>query len=153
MNFPFIANLCYIFNDKGEVLLQCKSKGFGMGKWNGPGGKKKQDETIEESTIREIKEETDVDIKSLKKMGELEFIFVNNEASNFLTHVFVSPDWEGEPKDLGEGELKWFKIDEVPLEKMWDDDQYWLKNLLKGEYQHKRFYFDGNGKVLRYEKI
>ena len=78
---------------------------------------------------------------------------MNNEASNFLTHVFISREWAGEPKDLGEGELKWFKIDEVPLEKMWDDDQYWLKNLLKGEYQHKRFYFDGNGKVLRYEKI
>ena len=151
MKFPFIANLCYIFNERGEVLLQCKSRGFGAGKWNGPGGKQNKGETIEEATIREMKEETGVIVRNLKKMGELEFIFIDNEESNFLTHVFVCHDWAGSPKDLGEGELRWFKIDKVPLDKMWDDDQYWLKLLLKGEYQHKRFYFDNKGKVIKYE--
>ncbi len=109
MIFPFIANLCYIFNDKNEVLLQCKSRGFGVGKWNGPGGKQDKGETIKEATSREIKEETGVIVRNLKKMGELEFVFVDNEESNFLTHVFICNDWEGEPKDMGEGELRWFK--------------------------------------------
>ena len=151
MGFPYIVNLCYVFNKKGEVLLQHKSRGFGVGKWNGVGGKKEPEETIEESAIREVKEEADITMKKLEKMGELEFVFVGNEESNNYTHVFICRDWEGEPKDLGEGELKWFKIDEIPLDKMWDDDQYWLKSLLKGEYQHKRFYFDKNGKVIKYE--
>ena len=153
MEFPFIANLCYILNDKNEVLLQCKSRGFGQGKWNGPGGKQNPGETVEEATIREIREETNIIVKKLKKMGELEFVFVDNEESNFLTHVFICRDFRGQPKDLGEGELKWFKIEKVPLNKMWDDDQYWLKHLLKGEYQHKRFYFDKNGKVIKYEDL
>jgi len=151
--FPFVANLCYIFNDKSEVLLQKKSQGFGVGKWNGPGGKKKPGETIIESGIREVKEETGITLKNLQKMGELEFIFVYNEKSNFLTHVFVCRDWEGEPKDLGEGELKWFKIKDIPIDEMWDDDQYWLKPLLGGEYQHQRFYFDKNSKVIKQEKL
>jgi len=144
--FPFIANLCYILNNNGEVLLQCKSRGFGAGKWNGPGGKQDPGETTEEAAIREVKEETDITVRNLKKMGELEFVFIDNEKSNFLTHVFICRDWEGSPKNLGEGGLKWFKIEEVPLDKMWDDDQYWLKPLLNGEYQHKRFYFDKDGK-------
>jgi len=151
--FPFIANLCYILNKENKVLLQCKSRGFGAGKWNGPGGKQNPGESTEEAAVREIKEETDVIVKNLKKMGELEFVFVDNEESNFLTHVFVCRDWEGSPKDLGEGELKWFKIEGLPLEKMWDDDQYWLKPLLGGEYQHKRFYFNKDGKVIKYKDL
>jgi len=151
MEFPYIVNLCYVFNKKGEVLLQHKSRGFGVGKWNGVGGKKEPRETIEESAIREVKEEADITMKKLEKMGELEFVFVGNEESNNYTHVFICRDWEGSPKNLGEGELKWFKIEEVPLDKMWDDDQYWLKPLLNGEYQHKRFYFDKDGKVIKYE--
>ncbi len=151
MDFPYIVNLCYVFNKKGEVLLQHKSRGFGVGKWNGVGGKKEPRETIEESAIREVKEEADITMKKLEKMGELEFVFVGNEESNNYTHVFICRDWEGSPKNLGEGELKWFKIEEVPLDKMWDDDQYWLKPLLNGEYQHKRFYFDKDGKVIKYE--
>ena len=131
--------------------MQHKSRGFGVGKWNGVGGKKEPRETIEESAIREVKEEADITMKKLEKMGELEFVFVGNEESNNYTHVFICRDWEGSPKNLGEGELKWFKIEEVPLDKMWDDDQYWLKPLLNGEYQHKRFYFDKDGKVIKYE--
>jgi hypothetical protein len=38
MDFPYIANLNYILNDRGEVLLQKKAGGFGKGNWNGSGG-------------------------------------------------------------------------------------------------------------------
>jgi len=153
LKFTYTVNLCYLINKRGEVLLQYKSRGFGKGKWNGPGGKKEQDETIEKSAVREVKEETDVTMKNIQKMGELEFVFTENKEENNYTHVFVCRDWEGEPKNMGEGELKWFKIKDIPLDKMWDDDKYWLKDLLKGEYQHKRFYFDENYSLVNYEKI
>lgn len=153
MNFPFIATLSYLINKNNQVLLQYKARGFGMGKWNGPGGKKHQDESIEESARREVKEETDIVMKDIKKAGELEFIFVDNEKDNFLTHVFICRDFDGLPKDSDEGKLKWFKIDELPLNEMWDDDQYWLRPLLNGDFQHKRFYFDKKGKVIKYEEL
>lgn len=133
--------------------MQLKSRGFGKGNWNGVGGKKEMGETIEDSAIREVKEETDLVMKNFKKMGELEFIFVGAEESNNYTHVFVSNDWEGEPKNMGEGELKFFNIKSIPLEKMWDDDQFWLKDLLNGKYQHMRFYFNKKGKVIEYEDL
>ena len=86
-------------------------------------------------------------------MGELEFVFKGNEEANNYTYVFICYDWEGESEDKGEGELRWFKIEDIPLDKMWDDDKYWLKPLLGGEYMHKRFYFNKEGKVIRYEKL
>jgi 8-oxo-dGTP pyrophosphatase MutT (NUDIX family) len=45
--FNYITNLCYLFNDKNQVLLIMKKKGLGQGKWNGPGGKVKKGENIE----------------------------------------------------------------------------------------------------------
>lgn len=72
-----IKNLCYIINAQGEVLFQFKHRGFGVGKWNGPGGKVEDGETLEQSVIREIKEETGLEVANLEKGGELEFYFEN----------------------------------------------------------------------------
>ena len=151
IKFPYKVNICYIFNKNKEVLLQHKSRGFGKGKWNGPGGKIEKGETPEEATIREVKEETGLIVKKLKKMGEIEFIFTDNYNSNNYCHVFICDKYEGNPIDGGEGELKWFKKNEIPLDKMWDDDKYWLIDILNGKQVKKRFYFDKNGNVLKWD--
>lgn len=152
MNFPFIVNINYILNDRGEILLQKKARGFGKGKWNGPGGKLQAGETIEAAAKREILEETEIVVKELEKRGEIEFIFSDNN-SNMLCHIFVVKKWHGVPHDTGEGELKWFPVDELPLDKMWDDDKYWLPRLLAGGYVHMRFYFDENNKIIKYKNL
>lgn len=118
-----------------------------MGNWNGPGGKVDLGETPEEGAIREVWEETGIKITKIEKAGELEFIFKNNYDSNNYTHVFRALEWSGEPEDKGEGELRWFEPDKIPLDKMWDDDQYWLPEVLSGAEVHKRFLFDNNSKV------
>ncbi len=153
MNFFDKVNLCYIINKKGEVLLQYKKRGFGQDKWNGPGGKVDVGETAEESAIREVKEETGLIIKNPKKTAELEFIYDGKEVWHRYCDVFVCYEFAGEPKDKGEGELKWFKKEEIPLDKMWEDDKYWLIDVLNGKYVKMRFYFDKDEKLTNYEKI
>jgi mutator protein MutT len=148
-----IGNLCYIINHQDEILLQYKRKGFGVGKWNGPGGKVELGETSEQAVIREVKEETGLDIKNLKKMAELEFYFINKEEWNQAVHVYVTKDFTGDMQASDEGELKWFKINEIPYDKMWDDDPYWLPNILAGEFMKMKFYFDCNANLKKYEKI
>jgi 8-oxo-dGTP diphosphatase len=147
------VNLCYVINNQDEILLQYKRKGFGVGKWNGPGGKVEPGETLEQAVIREVKEETGLDIKNLKKMAELEFYFINKEEWNQIAHVYVTKDFTGDIQVSEEGELKWFKIKEIPYDKMWDDDPYWLPNILAGEFMKIKFYFDQNSNLQRYEKI
>ena len=153
IKFPYKVNICYIINKNKEVLLQHKAHGFGKGKWNEPGGKIEKGETPEEGTIREVKEETGLIVKKLKKMGEIEFIFTDNYSFNNYCYVFICNDYEGEPVDGGEGELKWFKKDKIPLDKMWDDDKYWLMDVLNGKQVKKRFYFDKNGNVLKWNYL
>jgi 8-oxo-dGTP pyrophosphatase MutT (NUDIX family) len=48
------ATLCYLRN-QFQVLLQRKAAGlFGEGKWNAPGGKLLEAETLEKGALREM---------------------------------------------------------------------------------------------------
>jgi len=146
-----IKNLCYLINNQGEVLLQFKRRGFGVGKWNGPGGKVETGEELEQAVIREVKEETGLEASDLKKMAELEFYFHDRQDWDNITHVYVAGSYAGEMQANNEGELKWFKINELPFERMWDDDPHWLPRVLAGEFMKMKFYFDSQGKLLRFE--
>ncbi|PLX28041.1 8-oxo-dGTP diphosphatase [Candidatus Parcubacteria bacterium] len=142
--FQYTVNICYIINEKGEVLLQQKARGFGKGNWNGPGGKVEPDETIEDSVRREIKEETDLELGKIKKIAELEFVFMDQNNINNYCYVFICKDFRGKERNTGEGKLKWFKKEEIPYEEMWDDDKYWLNDALNGKFIKKRFCFEKN---------
>ena len=64
------ATLCFLVREnKGkiyEVCLAMKKRGFGMGRWNGVGGKV-ENESIEEAAAREAKEEINVEVKDIYK--------------------------------------------------------------------------------------
>ena len=53
---------CLIFNEKGQVSLQKRSND---NLWENPGGSMELGETIYDTIIREIKEETNLDIEKM----------------------------------------------------------------------------------------
>jgi len=145
---PIVATLCHIIKD-GNFLLQKKTKGlFGEGKWNGVGGRSKPDESPEECVKREVFEETGLKVLGLKFHGILNFYFGDREKLDWIVHVFSTINFEGEPKSSEEGDLKWFDFEEIPYEKMWGDDKYWLPLLFKGQHFRGNFYFDEKGEKL-----
>jgi 8-oxo-dGTP diphosphatase len=138
---PVEATLCFIKKD-GRVLLQKKAKGkFGELLWNGPGGKMNAGETPEDCVKREVFEETGVTVSNLKGHGIVHFYNKGSSAPDFSVHVFSTEDFEGEPDDLGEGELAWFEFSKLPLHEMWDDDKFWLPHVLAGKAVKGHFYF------------
>jgi 8-oxo-dGTP diphosphatase len=148
------ASLNYFINANGEILLQKKARGLGVGKWNGVGGKAEPGENILVAAKREVWEEAVVKAENLEKIGYLEYIWPpEHEQKNWAVHVFLIREWAGEPKDGGEGELKWFKKEQFPIAEMWDDDQYWLSDALSGKLPKMRFYLDEFGDTLRFENI
>ena len=46
-----------LLREDNRVLLGMKKRGFGVGKWNGFGGKLEPGETVLEAAAREVKEE------------------------------------------------------------------------------------------------
>ena len=135
-----LANLCFIVKD-GQVLLIRKKRGLGAGKINAPGGKLELGETALDAAIRETREEIGVTPLHLEERGVVRFQF----ADGYSLHcaVFVALDFDGEPVETDEALPMWFAADDVPFHEMWEDDQYWLPQVLAGSKFEGWFEFDG----------
>lgn len=132
-----------------------KKRGFGLGKWNGVGGKLKDGETIEESAVREIKEEigVDVSLKDLKNMGTLKFQFDENPEWDQTCQIFTVHTWEGEPTESEEMRPQWYSTSELPFDTMWVDDPHWLPKMLAGQMIDGEFLFDKTGGTMLNFKV
>jgi 8-oxo-dGTP pyrophosphatase MutT (NUDIX family) len=129
---------------ENEILLAMKKRSFGIGKWNGAGGKfdpGKGDKTIVDAAARETKEEIGVDIKNPEKVGVMHFHFPYKPEWDQDVHLFLVKNWEGEPQESEEMAPAWFSFDKIPYDKMWDDDKHWLPHILKGEKIEADFIF------------
>lgn len=147
------ATLC-ILRRPGEILLAMKKRGFGLGRWNGVGGKPQGDETIEQAALREMEEEIGVQAteEQLEKVGSLKFYFKNKTDWDQEVHIYFVNNWEGEPAESEEMRPAWFAHDDIPFAEMWPDDILWLPRAIAGEKLTGEFYFDDEGTNFeRYE--
>lgn len=124
-----------------EVLLIEKKRGIGAGKINGPGGKIDPGETPLECAIRETQEELHITPTGIEKGGEL--FFAMSDIPQIHCHVFVATGYEGTPTETEEAVPRWTSVDALPFDRMWQDDRYWLKEVLEGDKFIGRFVFEG----------
>jgi mutator protein MutT len=142
------ATICEITRE-GRILLQKKAAGrFGEGKWNGPGGKVKPDETPEQGVIREVKEETGLTIRDPVLKGLLGFYFGEKEKPDWTAYIYRVTEFIGELNPNEEGELRWFRFEDIPYDEMWEDDIHWLPHLLEGKKVTGTFWYDEKGEEL-----
>ena len=135
-----------------DICLAMKKRGFGIGRWNGVGGKvDKEGETIIEAAIRETKEEINVTIEKLKQVAELSFYFPHNPAFNQKVHVYFVEEWLGAPTESEEMNPKWFSINNLPYSEMWPDDIFWLPKALEGKIIKASFEFGEKDIILNKE--
>ncbi|WP_247002498.1 8-oxo-dGTP diphosphatase [Halosolutus gelatinilyticus] len=144
------ATLCFPLRDAAaadtaEVLLIEKRRGLGEGWYNGPGGKLEPGETPRECAVRETREEVGLVVRDLEKAGELTFT-LDGDPHTFC-HVFRTRSFEGEPTSSPEARPEWRPIDDVPYDRMWEDDRLWLPGVLEGRTVIGEFTFEG-GKPL-----
>lgn len=99
-----LTNMVMIEDENGKILVEDKVDPH----WKGisfPGGHLLPDESIVHSAIREVKEETGLDIKDLKLVG------VNNNVSpnfnRYLVFLFKTKTFSGELKSSEEGKVFW----------------------------------------------
>ncbi len=141
--------------DKKEVLLAMKKRGFGEGKWNGVGGKVEEGETVTQAVIREAQEEIGVGIdeEHLIARGEIEFSFEHPNDMHLLVHIFTTTVWEGTPSESEEMKPVWYSFDSVPYQEMWVDDPHWLPQMLEGKNISGSFHFTEDGAKILSQKI
>ncbi len=146
-----IQTLCLIYKHP-QILLGMKKRGFGVGKWNGYGGKPQGDETVEEAIKRELTEEAGINVLDIDKVGLMEFYYGDDE--DYLeVHIFKSYDFEGEIVESEEMKPEWFHIDDLPFDSMWPDDRHWMPLFLAGKRFKGKFIFDKENNILEKELI
>ncbi|HIS18157.1 MAG TPA: NUDIX domain-containing protein [Candidatus Coprovivens excrementavium] len=124
-----------IINDKKQILLQRR---VDNDKWGLPGGCQEIGETFEETVIREVKEETNLDVKK-EDLKLITIVSGNTRRRQYLngdivynnSALYLIDKYEGDLKCDEESKvLEFFDIDNLPLNQH-DEDlvQAYLKAL------------------------
>lgn len=105
-----------ITDSEGRILLGKRTKEaiFYSGLWGLPGGLIEYGEKIENTAIREIKEELDVEIKVIKNTKPYESLPDKNCHFHTIGIPVYAKIIKGTPKPKDEtSEVKWFKPNEI----------------------------------------
>ncbi len=121
--------LAYIKKDNSFLMLfrNKKKLDINKGKWIGIGGHIEEGETKEQALLREIKEETGLDVIHYEYRGEL--LFVNNDFEEVM-YLYLVDEVSGEITSCDEGELAWIKEEDIMKLNMWEGDYKFLPLLL-----------------------
>lgn len=141
-----ILTLC-IIHQQFKILLGMKKRGFGRGRWNGFGGKVKEREDILTAAKRELQEEAGLIALDMEQLGILNFQW-QGKPDILQVNVFKTSQFQGEPQETEEMKPCWFGIKEIPFEKMWQDDKYWLPLFLADKKFKGGFLFDDKDNIL-----
>ena len=139
------GTLVYLFRGQ-EILLAMKKRGFGVGKWNGVGGKLKDGETMAEAAKRETMEEIEVDVQLSEPHGQIHF---HDGDSEWMVHVFRTNDFTGQPNETEEMRPQWFKVADIPYADCWADDEYWLPLLIAGKKFAAEVWLNDKNEVIK----
>jgi 8-oxo-dGTP diphosphatase len=139
-----LATLCYIHRG-GQTLMIHRIKradDIHAGKWNGLGGKFKQGESPEECVIREVREESGLEIVNPRLHGLL--MFPGFKGNDWYVFVFTADEFSGELIENEEGYLKWIPDAELTSLPLWPSDGIFLPWLQKDAFFSARFIYNGD---------
>ena len=139
--------LVYIEENNKYLMLyrNKKEKDINKNKYIGVGGHVEKGGTPDQALIREVKEETGLDLLSFNKRGLVYFVLNGYEEEMY---IYTSLDFKGELIECNEGELSWIDKDNVISLPIWEGDKYFLKHLLEDEkYFEMRLVYE-NDKLI-----
>jgi mutator protein MutT len=146
------STLSFLIRDN-KVLLAQKKRGFGVGKWNGVGGKKNNNETIEQAAKRETEEEIEIVVEKITHIGTFEFYYLHKPEWDQQVFVYIVDEWSGEPQETEEMAPRWFEFSQIPFAEMWPDDKHWLPHVLDNKKISGEFTFTSDGGIQEYKLI
>ena len=123
---------CYLIKDNEVVVTKYKKGNKKEGYYDIPGGKIEEGEIPKQTAIREMKEETGIEIQNLKYKGIMTIEYPDRM---FIFDTFISKEYEGEPQEFEENTSEWIDIDELlKKEKILSNiillDKFFIKGLI-----------------------
>jgi mutator protein MutT len=142
------TTLC-LLKKENKILLGMKKRGFGVGKYNGIGGKLEKNETPDGAMIRETEEEIGVRPIKYEKVGIIYFDeYYKENKMKLVFHLYIVREWEGKILESEEIKPKWFDVKNIPYNDMFPDDKYWMPLVLEDKKIKAYFEFDKEWNIL-----
>ncbi len=118
------------------VIPKYKKGNRKEGYYDIPGGKIENGENPKQTAIREMKEETGIDIKNLKHKGIMTIEYPDRM---FIFDTFISSEYEGNPQEFEENTSEWIRIKELlQKDKLLSNilllDRFFIKGLIDDNY-------------------
>ena len=130
MNF---TTLCYIEKENKYLMLHrtSKKKDGNKDKWIGVGGHFEKGESPEECLLREVKEETGLELTSYQFRGIVTFI--SDEWPDEYMCLYTADKYTGDIGNCDEGELVWVEKEKIMDLNIWEGDKIFLKLLTENQ--------------------
>lgn len=148
-----LATLVYLKRDGKTLMIHRikKQADIHQGKWNGLGGKLEPGESPEACAVREVREESGLEIRSLRYGGLL--VFAGFKGEDWYVWVYTSEAFDGELIDSDEGRLQWIPDDELRSLPLWPSDLLFLDWLEAGKVFSARFAYSPQDEMLGHEVV
>lgn len=140
-----LATLCYIKHDSHTLMVYRNKKPNDMhaGKWNGLGGKFEPGESPEECIIREVREESGLEIHNPRMHGLL--MFPKFKSDDWYVFVFTASEFSGElTTNSPEGKLEWILDNELTSLNLWESDKIFFPWLERNDFFSAKFIYNGD---------
>ena len=105
-----LTNMCLIYDEK-KVLVQEKTGTKYEGGLVFPGGHVEEGESLRDSVIREIREETGLVIKNPQPCGFKDWIL--KDGTRYIVLLYKTDQFEGELKNSREGKVFWLDRNDI----------------------------------------
>ena len=130
MNF---TTLCYIEKENKYLMLHrtSKKKDGNKDKWIGVGGHFEKGESPEECLLREVKEETGLELTSYQFRGIVTFI--SDEWPDEYMCLYTADRYTGDIGNCAEVELVWVEKGKIMDLNIWEGDKIFLKLLTENQ--------------------
>ena len=130
MNF---TTLCYIEKENKYLMLHrtSKKKDGNKDKWIGVGGHFEKGESAEDCLLREVKEETGLELTSYQFRGIV--TFRSDEWPDEYMCLYTADRYTGNIGNCDEGELVWVEKEKIMDLNIWEGDKIFLKLLMENQ--------------------
>lgn len=130
---------CYLIDNNKVIIIKYKKGNKKEDYYDIPGGKIENGELPEQTAIREMKEETGIEIKNPKYKGN---IIVEYPDRIYDFDIFITNNYKGEPQEFEENTSEWIDIKtllqkEKILSNLMILNKFFIKGLINDEYNFK----------------
>ena len=138
-----LGTLVYLKQNGKTLMLHRvkKEQEFHEGKWNRLRGKLDPGQTPEECAIREVKEESGLDLKALKLRGIITFPLFD-QVDDWYVYLFTGTEFSGDLIDSPEGDLEWIDNDKLLDLKLWEGDYIFLQWIEQERFFSGKFVYE-----------